>query len=187
MANDDGSWAPSALVRFGSLVFIVSFGGGLERIQAPTRSGDIDAVTDMLRGPHLFHQGDIPAPHHRSGFDTPRLERQLQAALGPHSTHDDLRCTAYTLANVAAQLAGGDPISPDVLTDHAMTAFLPGRGNTAQHVSHHVASSVTTHPGGIELVGMLGFVSESDDDLLVTDSSLGSNLDPSCRSHHPSR
>ena len=50
-----------------------------------------------------------------------------------------------------------------------------------------MASSVTTHPGGIELVGMLGFVSESDDDLLVTNSSLGSNLDPSCRSHHPSR
>jgi len=111
MANDDESWAPGMLMRFGSLDFIISLGGGLKRIQAPTHSSGIDAVTDTLRGQHLFHQGDIPAPHHRSGFDSPRLERQLQAVLGPHSTHDDLGCTAYALANVAAQLAGGDPIS----------------------------------------------------------------------------
>jgi len=98
-----------------------------------------------------------------------RLERQLQAVLGPHSTQDDLRCTTYALANVAAQLAGGDPISPDVMADHAVTTSPLGLGNAAQHARHLMAQRFTTRPGGVELIGMLGFVSESDDDLLATD------------------
>jgi hypothetical protein len=83
MANHDRSWAPGALVRFGSLDFIISLGGGLERIQAHTHSSSVNTVTNTLRGMRLHHQEDIPASHHRSGFDTARLELQLQAVLGP--------------------------------------------------------------------------------------------------------
>jgi hypothetical protein len=73
------------------------------------------------------------------------------------------------LANVAAKLAGGDPISPDVMADHAVTTSPLGLGNAAQHARHLMSWRVTTGLGGVELVGMLGFVSESDDDVLATD------------------
>ena len=122
-----------------------------------------------------------------SGFEGARLERQLQTSLGPHSTRDDLCCTVYALAAMAAQLAGGDPIPPNVMADHAVTALRLGPGDAAQHTRHHVAQCVITHTGGAELVGMAEFASASEDDLLETDSSLGSNTDSSRGSHHPSR
>jgi len=187
MANNTGSWASGALMRFGSLDFIVTIGGGLERIQAPTHSDGINAVTHALRDLRLRRQGDASASHQRSGFDIACLERQLQTFLGPRSIRDDFRCTVYTLANVAAPLAGGYPIPPNVMADHAVATFLPGPGNAARRTRHHMAHHVITHPGGTEIVGMAEFTSASDVDLLETDSSLGSNSDSSCGNHHPSR
>ena len=111
------------------------------------------------------------------------LRSRCTAAL----TQDDLRCTVYSLANMATQLAGGDPISPDVLAGHAMTALSLGLGNAAQHVVHHLAQRGPTHSGSSELIGIVDFVVNSDDDLLVTTSSLGSNSDSSIGSHHPSQ
>ena len=94
MANHAGAWAPGALVCFGSLDFIITLGGGLERIQAPTRSGGVNTVTNTLQGLRFHRQEqDVPMTPSRCSIDSARLERQLQAVLGPHSTQDDLCCT----------------------------------------------------------------------------------------------
>jgi len=78
MANHTEGWAPGALVRFGSLDFIVTSDGSLEQIQAPVRPTDIDTTIDMLQGLRLRDQEP----------GTPAQE--------------NLRCTIYSLANVAA-------------------------------------------------------------------------------------
>ena len=75
MANHAEGWAPGALVRFGSLYFIVTIRGGLEQIQAPKRSSGVSAVTDMLQGLRLHcHEQGAPVAPPRSGFDSARME-----------------------------------------------------------------------------------------------------------------
>jgi len=124
MANNDATWALETLVRFGSLDAIITIDGRLERIQTPTHSGGASTVANTLQGLHLRRREQgVPAAPPRCSFDSVRLERQLQAFRGPHTTQDDLRCTIYSLANVAAQLAGGNPISPSVMAGYATTAF----------------------------------------------------------------
>ena len=54
MSNHTEGWAPGVLMHFGSLDFIVTINGGLERIQAPTRSDSV--VTNTPQGPCLHRQ-----------------------------------------------------------------------------------------------------------------------------------
>ena len=48
-------------------------------------------------------------------FDYGRLERQLGAFLGPQPSREDLCHLTFSIANVMAQLAGGEPLSPEYL------------------------------------------------------------------------
>jgi hypothetical protein len=49
-------------------------------------------------------------------FDYERLERQLNAFLGPRPFQEDLRYLSFSFTNVMAQLAEGEPLSPGSLT-----------------------------------------------------------------------
>ena len=188
MANHTEGWDPGALVRFGSLDIIVTSDGSLEQIQAPVRPTDVDTTIDMLQGLRLRDQEPgAPAASSSDTFDSAHLEHHLPTFLGRHPAQDNLRCTIYSLANVAAQLAGGDPISLDIVATPIAMAFPFGMENMAQRVHHLMVQHGLTHPGGGELVGMVEFVADSDDILLVEDSLLGSGSDSSSRSHHPSR
>ena len=103
MANHTEGWAPGALVRFGSLDFIVTSDGSLEQIQAPVRPTDVDTTIDMLQGLRLRDQEPgAPAASSSDTFDSARLEHHLPAFLGRHPAQENLRCTIYSLANVAA-------------------------------------------------------------------------------------
>ena len=107
------------------------------------------------------------------------MEYQLQAFLGRQPAQDDLLCAVYSLTNVAAQLAGGDPIPPDAMLDLAMMTFPFGMGNATRHVQLHEPN----YYRGDGLVGMTEF---ANDDLLADDSLLGSDTRSCTGSHHPS-
>ena len=85
------------------------------------------------------------------------------------------------------QLAGGDPLSPDVMAGHAAGAFPFGSGNAEMHVCHRMTSRHSAPPASDEFVGMADYASESVFDLLVEGLTLGYSSDSSNRSHHPSR
>jgi len=65
-----------ARARFGSLDFIVTIRGALERIQAPLPRNDLGTTTEALRGLQLRSQEDDTLPDEQPrGFDSARLER----------------------------------------------------------------------------------------------------------------
>ena len=103
MANHTEGWDPGALVRFGSLDIIVTSDGSLEQIQAPVRPTDVDTTIDMLQGLRLRDQEPgTPAASSSDTFNSARLEHHLPAFFGRHPAQENLRCTIYSLANVAA-------------------------------------------------------------------------------------
>ena len=70
--------------------------------------------------------GDALPDHQHHGFDSARLGRQLQSLLGPRPTQEDLRLAIFAFANVTAQLAGEEPLSPDLATEFAVEAAFNG-------------------------------------------------------------
>ena len=61
-----------------------------------------------------------------------------------------------------------------------------GMGNAAQCTHRHELQRGPSHPEESELVGMVEFIADSDDDLLTEDSLLGSDSGSCTGSHHPS-
>jgi hypothetical protein len=82
------------------------------------------------------------------------------------------------------QLAGGEPLSPDTMTQGASTVFPYGLRNAAQIVERHMARCFRTND---EFVGMANYIVESIHDLLVSDSESISDFVSSQGSYHPSR
>ena len=173
---------------FGSLDFIVTTDGALERIQATPHPDGLDAVNRALRGLQLHLQKDdtLSDPQNR-GFDSARLGCQLQLLLGPRSTQEDLCCVVFVFTNVVTQLAEGEPLSPNIMTECTMMAYPFGLKNATVHASHHAASRNAMHPTNDEFVGMADYVSESVFDLMAERSTLGSSSYSSGESHHPSQ
>jgi hypothetical protein len=92
-----------------------------------------------------------------------------------------------SLANVTAQLSGGEPLSPEILIGIVPTTFPFGLRNVAQDVQRLVALRFDSLPTDSEFVGMTNYILESFHDLLIGESEAISDSNFSGGSHHPSR
>ena len=87
MASHGVSWVPGVHVRFRSLDFIIMMEG--ELAQAPTtvqplHFAGLDAIIEALEELQLHAlEAHVPRSDRLLGFDYGRLERQLDAFLGP--------------------------------------------------------------------------------------------------------
>ena len=64
-----------------------------------------------------------------------------------------------------AQLAGGEPLSPEYLIRSAPTVLLFGLRNVAETVGHLVAQCTPPSPMNNEFMGMIEYIVESFHDL----------------------
>ena len=106
MASHDVSWVPGAHVRFEDLDFIVTMEGELELAPTaiqPLHSVGLDVITEVLKELQLHAmEARTPRSDQLLGFDYRRLERQLDAFLGPRPSREDLRQLTFSFANVMA-------------------------------------------------------------------------------------
>ena len=120
MASHGVSWVPGTHVGFGSLDFIVTTEGELAQAPAavqPLHSAGLDATVEALEQLQLHAlEARVSGSDRLLGFDYGRLERQLDAFLGPRPSREELRCLTFSFANAKKQLAGGEPLSPEHLT-----------------------------------------------------------------------
>ena len=106
-------------VHFGNLDFIITM--GVELVQAPIavqplHSADLNTIAEALEELQLHAlEAHALGSDQLLGFDYGRLERQLGAFLGPRPSLEDLYHLTFSFANVMAQLAGGEPLSPEYL------------------------------------------------------------------------
>ena len=148
MASHSVSCILKAHVRFGSLDFIVTTEGELAQAPAavqPLHPAGLDAIVEALEELQLHApEARVPGSDRLLGFDYGRMERQLDAFLGPRSSREELRCRPFSIANAMIQLAGGEPLSPEHLTRGASAAFPFGLRNAAGTVGHLAA--LRMHP-----------------------------------------
>ena len=104
----------------------------------------------------------------------------------PRPSRKDLRHLSFSLANVMAQLAGGEPLSSEYLIRSASTVLPFSIRNTVETVGHLVAQRVPPFPMNNEFMGMTKHVMESSHDLLIGELESPSGSDSSRGSHHPS-
>jgi hypothetical protein len=87
MANYAKGWAQDALVRFGSLDFIVTMEGGLEQVHVPTRpirASVLNSVVEDFGGLQLHALEDRNLGNRPPlDFNHERLGHQLRIFLGP--------------------------------------------------------------------------------------------------------
>ena len=104
MASHGVSWVPGAHMCFGNLDFIVTMEGELAQVPAtvqPLHSAGLDAIAEALEELQL----QAPEAHALGSdqlldFHYGRLERQLDAFLGPRPSQEDLRCLTFSFANI---------------------------------------------------------------------------------------
>ena len=84
------------------------------------------------------------------------------------------------------QLIGGEPLSPEHLTQGAPMVFPFGLRNATGTVGHLVVQRMHPSPTNNEFVGMTEYIVESFHDILVEDLESLSNSDSVRGSHHPS-
>jgi hypothetical protein len=75
--------------------------------ESPNSPTNVDSITELMVGLCL-HANEAQAsrgaqPH---GFDYSRLERQLDAILGPHPSKEDLHSLYFVFTSALAQLSG---------------------------------------------------------------------------------
>lgn len=119
-------------------------------------------------------------------FDYKRLGRLLSAFLGPQPSQEDLRHFFFSYTNIVAQLYGRGPPYSGSFLGSASTAYPFGLYNSVGVVSDHIAQWMRPPLTNNELVGVVGYVSESADDLLEVDSETLSDSHSIKGSHHPS-
>jgi hypothetical protein len=84
------------------------------------------------------------------------------------------------------QLANGEPLSSDTLTQDASTAFPYDLRNAVQIVGHHMVRYFCSPPANDESVGMADYIEESIHDLLANDLESISDSASSQGSYHTS-
>jgi hypothetical protein len=160
MANHAGGWPSGALMRFGSLDYIITMEGGLEQVRVPiqpTRAANLDPVVEAFEGLRLR------APEDRTSesswfpdFDYKRLGCQLHAFLGPRVTQEDLLQGFFLLANITVELSGGELLSQKIMVGSALTVFPFGLHTVAEDVHCLISTSVrsprTTKDHGLGLL-----------------------------------
>ena len=119
MANHGVSWVPAAHVRFGNLDFIVTTEGELAQVFTavqPVHSAGFDVISETLEELQL-HAPEAHAPRSDQllNFDYGKLECHLDVFLGARPSWEDLLHLTFLFANIMAQLAGGEPLSPEYL------------------------------------------------------------------------
>jgi hypothetical protein len=108
MANHAEGLAPGALVRFGSLDFIVTIGGGLEHIHVlvrPTRTANLGPVVEAFEGMRLRARRIMP----------PRIVGPLTSIMRVWGIKLHV-FILFSLANIMAQLSGGETLSLEIPT-----------------------------------------------------------------------
>jgi hypothetical protein len=115
------------------------------------------------------------------------MEHQLVVYLGTRASWENLCALTFSFVNIVTQLAGGEPLSPDVLTQGTSMAFPYGLHNAAQVVERHMARLSNSTPASGEFVGMAEFFVETIYDHPASDSESISGSACSKGSHHPSR
>jgi hypothetical protein len=106
-------------------------------------------------------------PH---GFDHLRLERQLDAILGPRPSQEDLHRLRSISANVLSQLLGEPLLSPEISAAPAQMAWPYGLHNAAKTYSH------LTRPAEDSSAGLPRHHLESLSELLAT-TAMSSSVD----------
>jgi hypothetical protein len=115
------------------------------------------------------------------------LERQLTVYLGPNPSREDLRALTFLFVNVMTQLAGREPISPDVLARDALAAYPFGLRNAVETIASFVAQCLRSFSTDSEFVEMADYIVDSIHDLLGLDSQTFFDSSSSRGSHHPSQ
>ena len=127
---------PGERVRFSSLDFIIALDGTLEQIQDPLFGAGLGIVAEVEHDVQLLVREDDALPVKQShGFDSAQLDHQLHTFLGPRSAQEDLCTIVLAFANVTAQLAGGEPLSPDVVFNTATETYPFGLPNAGRATS----------------------------------------------------
>jgi hypothetical protein len=78
-----------------------------------------------------------------------------------------MRVAVFAFANVTAQLAGGEPLSPDAVFNAVTETYPFGLPNAAASYSHALAPPPVVKPGGGWLVAMADYAAGSIFDLLA--------------------
>jgi hypothetical protein len=148
MANHAGGWALGALVRFGILDFIVTMEEGLEQIHVPTRPIRASVLNSIIED---FGGLQLHAPKDRNPGDSPPLDFD----------YEDLHLTLSSLANITAQLFGGEPLSLEISARGIPTRFPFGLRNGARDAHRLTAAFFGSTPMDGKFVGMMDYISES--------------------------
>ena len=104
MASHGVSWVLGVHAHFGNLDFIVTMEGGLVQALAafqPLHPAGLDAIAEALKELQLrAPEARVPGSDQLLGFDYGRLERQLDAFLGPRPSREDLHHLTFSFANI---------------------------------------------------------------------------------------
>ena len=162
-------------MRFGNLDFIITMEGELAQVSAaiqPLHSVGLDAIVEALEELQLHvSEARVPRSDKLLGFDYRRLERQLDALLGPQPSREDVRCLTFSFTNVMVQLDRGEPLSLEYLTRDVPIVFPFALRNAVRTVGHLAVQRTYLPPIDEKFMGDLESISNSDS---------------SRRSHHPS-
>ena len=104
MASHNVNWFLGTHMHFEDLDFIVTTKGELVQAPAaiqPLHFTGLDAIAEALEELQLHApEARTPGSDQLLDFDYGRLERQLDAFLGPRPSQEDLGCLAFSFTNV---------------------------------------------------------------------------------------
>jgi hypothetical protein len=108
----------------------------LSPAESPDSPTNVDSIAESMAGLCLqANEAQASGGTQPHDFDYPRLERQLDAILGPRPSQEDLRHPYFVFTNTLSQPSGGPPLSSEVSAAPAQLAWPYGLHNTARSYS----------------------------------------------------